>query len=356
MAFMSRPRYPADGGPVINVRSEPKRSMTRRQMMLSVTALTAISGWWALAPDAHAEPASEFPAWLRQHVGEGEGQIARVVLLRARALYSRKVEQGVVRNPCYFAMDATRPNSLRDGTPGRRFYVICEAQQTFMAISSGHGSGRDLGGYASFSNDRQCAGNFGNAADSYLTAGGAYVTADIKATFKGFYRASATQDEPLLRRFVQFDGEGETNNARERAIGGHASVALKNMCLKREPRSSYVDADGYAPFGVFTEYVGGRSDGCTSWSLADTPKIMSMIERNPTTVYIYPTSADIAALDRQLATGHKPEAEGVYWNAFCLHAIGKPKFWSKEALEPILARYKLDHPPAPPRPLPLCRE
>ena len=41
------------------------------------------------------------PAWLRAHVGEGEGQIAPVVLERARALYQRKA----VRNPCYFAVD-----------------------------------------------------------------------------------------------------------------------------------------------------------------------------------------------------------------------------------------------------------
>jgi hypothetical protein len=30
------------------------------------------------------------PAWLRAHIGEGEGQIAQVVLQRARALYLHK--------------------------------------------------------------------------------------------------------------------------------------------------------------------------------------------------------------------------------------------------------------------------
>jgi hypothetical protein len=51
------------------------------------------------------------------HVGEGEGQIARPVLQRARALYLQKSSEGAVRNPCYFAMDATRPNALAAGGP-----------------------------------------------------------------------------------------------------------------------------------------------------------------------------------------------------------------------------------------------
>ena len=66
------------------------------------------------------------------HVGEGEGQIAQVVLQRARALYLQKVREGAVRNPCYFAMDATRPNDLSDGKLGQRFYVICESTDRFV--------------------------------------------------------------------------------------------------------------------------------------------------------------------------------------------------------------------------------
>ncbi len=51
---------------------------------------------------ASASPAGQpgVPAWLAAHVGEGDGQIAPVVLARARALYQRKG----VRNPCYFAL------------------------------------------------------------------------------------------------------------------------------------------------------------------------------------------------------------------------------------------------------------
>jgi hypothetical protein len=74
--------------------------------------------------------------------------------------------------------------------------------------------------------------------DSYLTAGGAYVTAETKTSFKGYYRNSTKQDAVLVRFFVQFDGEGETANARERAIGGHAAVVLKDVCLRVCPETS----------------------------------------------------------------------------------------------------------------------
>ena len=95
-----------------------------------------------------AEPAADIPAWLAAHVGDGNGEIAPVVLQRARALYLQKVAAGAVKNPCYFAMDATRPNTASDGRPGLRFYIICEASQSFRAISSGHGAGRNLRGVA----------------------------------------------------------------------------------------------------------------------------------------------------------------------------------------------------------------
>ena len=113
-----------------------------------------------------AEQASDVPAWLRAHVGEGEGQIAQVVLQRGRALYLQKVSEGAVKNPCYFAMDATHPHDLSDGKLGPRFYVICESGRSFRAISAGHGGGRDLKGIANFANGKRCAKNFGNAIDS----------------------------------------------------------------------------------------------------------------------------------------------------------------------------------------------
>jgi hypothetical protein len=248
----------------------------------------------ALASGSFAEKSSDIPGWLRGHIGEGEGQIAQVVLQRARALYLRKVNEGVVKNPCYFAMDATRPNDLSDGRLGERFYVICEADHSFRAIPAGHGSGRDLKGVTDFVNGRECAKNFGNAMDSYLTAGGAYVTRETKTSFKGYYRVSAKQDAVLIRSFVQFDGEGETANARQRAVGGHAAVSLKGVCLRKDPGSPYANQNGYVPFGNLVDYSGGRSDGCTSWSPSDAQKIIPLLKDDPTTVYIYPESNDRA--------------------------------------------------------------
>jgi hypothetical protein len=243
---------------------------------------------------------------------------------------------------------------LSDGRLGKRFYVICEAEQSFRAISAGHGSGRDLKGIAGFSNGRECAKNFSNAMDSNLTAGGAYITRETKTSFKGYYRISRMQDAVLMRSFIQFDGEGETANARQRAIGGHAAVSLKGICLRKDPRSPYANHDGYVPFGNLVDYSGGRSDGCTSWSPSDAGQIIPLLKDNPTTVYIYPESRDIEAIAQTIAARQSPSRAGLYWNAFCLKQIGSPKFWSKETLEPILA-HKKDHPEPPPRSPPICQ-
>ena len=290
-----------------------------------------------------AEQASDVPPWLRAHVGESEGQIVQVILQRARALYFQKVRQGVVENPCYFAMDATRPNDLGHGNLGRRFYVICESNRLFRAISVGHGGGRDLKGFADFVNGKRCAKNFGNAMDSKLTAGGAYVTGETKTSFKGYYRVSANKDAVLIRSFVQFDGEGETANARQRAIGGHPAELLENVCLRKDPHSPYADREGYVPFGTLVDYAGGRSDGCTSWSPSDAGQIIPMMKK-PTTLYIYPESHDIEAVTQAVKAGRSVSRTGLYWNASCLKEIGSPKFWSKEDLEPILAQRKNYHP------------
>jgi hypothetical protein len=307
----------------------------------------------AMSQAAAAEPA--IPAWLQPHVGEGEGQIAAPVLRRAHALYVRKISEGAISNPCYFAMDATRPNVGADGQVGRRFYIICDAQQSFRAISAGHGSGRNLGGSADFSNDRQCVRNFGNAMDSELTTGGAYVTAETKTSFKGYYQADHRL-AVLTRSFVQFDGEGDTANARPRAIGGHAAVVLKGVCLRKDPQSPYANPEGYVPFGKLAEYPGGRSNGCTSWSPEDAAEVLSLVKQSPTTLYLYPDAADVHAVANAVSTGRSLSASGLYWNAACLKQIHAPKFWARETLEPIIAQYKRDHPAPPPRPAPLCRE
>jgi len=217
----------------------------------------------------------------------------------------------------------------------------------FRAISAGHGGGRILPG-ANFANGRRCVKNFGNALDSDLTAGGRYVTSDTKTSFKGYYRVSARQEAVFFRTFVQFDGEGETANARQRVIGGHAARLLGGLCLRKGPGDPHADGDGYVPVGKLVDYAGGRSDGCTSWSPADAQQIIPMLQGNPTTLYIYPESGDIRAVAQAQA--------GAYWNASCLREIGAPRFWSRQTLEPIIAQYKRDHPAPPPRPLPICRE
>ena len=316
--------------------------------LLSSVGLGVLIALTSAGPSLQAGEPS-VPAWLQAHVGEGEGQIAPVVLMRARALYQRKA----VRNPCYFAMDATRPHDL--GGMGRRFYIVCEAQQSFRAIPAGHGGGRDLMGVADFSNGRRCVKNFGNAMDSDLTAGGDYVTAEITGSYKGYYRAAGGGDAVFERAFLKFDGEGETGNARERAIGGHPAVLLRGVCRRKDPQSPHADGDGYVAFGKLVNYEAGRSDGCTSWSPSDAAAIMAMVQNNPTTLYIYPESRDIDAVARAVQAGEAPSRAGLYWNAACLRDIGAPRFWRRETLEPILARWRESHPVPPPEPAPICR-
>jgi hypothetical protein len=283
------------------------------------------------------------PPWLMRHVGTGEGQIAPVVLYRARSLYFQMLQAGKTRNRCYFAMDATRPSGVgRNG----RFYIICERDQIFKVMSSGHGNGRSIPG-ANFANGRQCAKNFSNALDSKLTAGGPYLTAELKDSFKGYYTASG-KSQPLVRTFIQFEGMGEAANARPREIGGHAAVMLNWKCRMKVPGNQYADGEGFVPYGSFVNYTGGRSNGCTSWSWEDTQEIKGLVRNNPAALYIYPESRDIAAV----ASG----TNGAYWNATCLRTIGKPKFWPKEQLEPVIQRWKASLPKGPPpKPLPICR-
>ena len=268
---------------------------------------------------------------------------------RGRALYLKKVSAGAIKNPCYFARDATRP-----GGSGRRFYVICETEQNFRAVASGHGGGRNLGGIANFANGIQCAKNFSNAMDSKLTTGGAYVTDETINSFKGYYRNSSGKYLAFSRSFVQFDGEGDTANAKPRAIGGHPAVLLRGVCLRKDPDSPYANQDGYVPFGKLVDYSGGRSNGCTCWSQSDAGRIIPMMKEK-TTLYIYPESDDIAAIAQAVKAGRSPSRAGSYWNASCLKEIGSPKFWPKEILEPILVKYAKDHPAPPPQPTPICK-
>jgi hypothetical protein len=246
-------------------------------------------------------------------------------------------------------MDATRPGGF-----ARRFYVICEADRSFRAIPTGHGNGRNLQGIANFANGIECAKNFSNAMDSKLTTGGAYVTAETITSFKGYYRDGAAKYVAFSRSFVQFDGEGEAANARPRAIGGHPAAVFRGACLRKDADSPYANPDGYVLFGKLVDYAGGRSNGCTSWSRSDAEQVIPMM-KEPTTLYIYPESDDIAAVVQAVKAGRSSSRAGLYWNASCLKQIGAPKFWPKETLEPILAQYKKDHPAPPPGPIPICK-
>ena len=239
------------------------------------------------------------PAWLQAHVGEGEGQIAPVVLERARALYQRKG----VRNPCYFAFDATRPHDLGGGL-GRRFYIICEAQGSFRAISAGHGGGRDLDGVADFANGRRCVKNFGNAIGLRSDGGRRLRDGRDDRVLQGLLSRPAGGDAVLMRAFLKFDGEGETGNARERAIGGHPAVLLRGVCRRRDPSSPHADPDGYVPFGKLVNYEAGRSDGCTSWSPSDAAAIMAMVRgRSDHALHL----SGVPRHRRRRAGGCKPE-------------------------------------------------
>ncbi len=327
--------------------------MGLRSLLLAIVAIPSVimiagtlSGW---SRSFAAELPWIIPDWLQAHVGEGEGQIAPVVLQRARVLYLKKVSEGAVSNPCYFAMDATRPGGL-----GRRFYVICEADRTFRAVPSGHGYGRNLEGIANFANGIRCAKNFSNAMDSNLTTGGPYVTAEIRTSFKGYYPVSGGKSVALMRSFVQFDGEGEAANARPRAIGGHPAVVVRELCQLKAPGNPYADREGYVPFGTLVDYSAGRSNGCTSWAPSDAERILALVENKPTTLYIYPESTDIVAVTRAVKAGRSTWSAGLYWNDSCLREIGSPNFWPKETLEPVLLQYKKDHPQPQPQPPPIC--
>jgi hypothetical protein len=295
---------------------------------------------------------SGVPDWLLGHVGTGEGQIAPVVLERARAHYHEQVRAGAVRNPCYMAMDATRPSTGSDGAPGRRYYIICEQDETFRAVYSGYGNGRSLP-EADFSNGRECARNFSNAEGSNLTMGGAYLTAETRTSFKGYF-TDAGERVPFNRTFLLFDGMGEADSARERDIGGHVAMFLRWQCRFSNPESPHADAEGYVPYGRLVNYTGGRSNGCTTWSEDVSQEIISMVEDDPTTLYIYPESGDIDAVAQMVAEGGSPSQDGPYWNATCLGAIGAPRFWPRQDLRPVIDAWRDSLPESPPLELSIC--
>jgi hypothetical protein len=121
--------------------------------------------------------------------------------------------------------------------------------------------------------------------------------------------------------------------------------SAQSVCEPERLRSVWESAGNYS---------GGRSDGCTSWAPSDAQQIIPLLKDDPTTVYIYPESNDIEAVAQAISGRQSPSRAGLYWNAFCLKQIGSPKFWPKEILEPVLARYRKD-PEPPARSPPICR-
>ncbi|MEQ9693561.1 hypothetical protein [Shimia sp. SDUM112013] len=325
--------------------------MLSKLSRLSVFALMS-AVVMAFHPAKAATQTPAVPAWLEKHIGTGEGQIAPVVLERARALYYEKRRNGDIKNACYLAMDATRPSTRSNGAPSGRFYYICESSRVFRAVSSGYGNGRKLQ-KAKFSNGRQCAQHFSNAEGSKLTMGGAYLTAESRTSFKGYY-TEAGRKTPFYRTFLLFDGEGETNNARERAIGGHEAVFLRWQCRMKKPESPHADKEGFVPYGRLVNYTGGRSNGCTTWSPEESRAVLALVEGNPTSLYIYPEGRDIKAVAKSARGGRLPSSSGLYWNASCLQEIGAPKFWPKRKLQPIINEWRRSLPKQPPIELPIC--
>ncbi|MFW5641722.1 MAG: hypothetical protein ACOCY0_03045 [Roseicyclus sp.] len=326
--------------------------MTRSPCALVSLVALALALASPIPADAASE-AAEIPDWLRAHMGTADGQIAPIVLERARALYQAQAGEAGIANPCYFAKDATRPSAASDGAPGPRFYIICEEAETFRAVHSGHGSGRSLP-EADFSNAQDCARNFSNAEGSNLTMGGAYLTAETRTSFKGYFTEGGAR-VPFHRTFLLFDGMGETGNARERAIGGHVATFLRWRCRIEDPESPNADAEGFVPYGSLVNYTGGRSNGCTTWSEEVSEEIIALVEGNPTTLYIYPESRDIEAVAEAVDARRPLSEAGLYWNAACLDAIVAPIFRPKESLQPVIDRWRQSLPPARPLELPPCR-
>ena len=183
--------------------------------------------------------------------------------------------------------------------------------------------------------------------------GGRYLTAESRTSFKGYFTEGGER-VPFYRTFLLFDGEDETENARERAIGGHQAVFLRWQCRFRNPDSPHADDDGYVPYGRLVNYTGGRSNGCTTWSPAESAEILKLVEGNPTTLYIYPEGRDIDAVANAVQAGTNLASAGIYWNAACLQDIRAPRFWPKRTLQPIIDDWRDSLPKQPPLVLPIC--
>lgn len=274
-------------------------------------------------PENEENFATFTPDWLKKYIGVGKDQIAPVVLERARNYYLNAKAEGRAKNPCYMAMDATRPHFRSEGEADSRFYIICEKQKIFLPVSAGHGSGIKFGNY-DYQNGKKCSKYFSNALGSSLTMGGRYITYQQYDSKKGIRVDAQTGEEtPFSRVFIRLAGEGETENSLDRDIGAHAAELIKKDCYKYQPTSPYAEEDGYVYYGKQESYVDGRSNGCLSYRQEVSDFVAKLVAGKPTTLYIYPESSDIASVQ-------KPDGGYPYWNQECLKEIGSPQFLSKE--------------------------
>jgi hypothetical protein len=130
---------------------------------------------------------------------------------------------------------------------------------------------------------------------------------------------------------------------------------LRWQCRFSNPESPHADADGYVPYGRLVNYTGGRSNGCTTWSDEVAADIISLVEEDPTTLYIYPESGDVTAVADAVNDQRALAEDGLHWDATCLSAIGAPRFWPRETLQPIIDQWRQSLPEQPPLELPLCQ-
>ena len=101
---------------------------------LIIIVVVALSGSPALLPWSNGQ---DIPAWLQGPCWGWRRPDRKCGLAAGACALPAESERRWGKNPCYFAMDATRAGGV-----GRRFYMVCEADQTFRAVPSGHGNGR----------------------------------------------------------------------------------------------------------------------------------------------------------------------------------------------------------------------
>jgi hypothetical protein len=163
-------------------------------------------------------------------------------LQRARALYLKKVSEGAVNNPATSPWTPRAPVGWDVG-----FTSSAKPIGRFARSRPAMAAASNLEGIANFANGIRCAKNFSDAMDSKLTTGGRYVTAEIRTSFKGYYRASKESSCPctLFCAVRRRGRRGERQAARHRWSSGCDRVGGLSMKALGHP---YADDEGYVPY------------------------------------------------------------------------------------------------------------